>query len=233
MDKLLRSNEETDGKYAIKTIRLPIWLGMGKVNCYLVQSGAGQVLIDTGGSNARKALLRGLVNAGYTPGSLRLVILTHGDFDHCGNAAFLRAMFGVNIGMHPQDAAMVEKGDMFANRKQPNIIIRWLINLFAGLGRSERFTPDIYLKDGASLAPRGLDAKVIHLPGHTRGSIGMLTATGDLFCGDFFENRGAPALNTLMDDREAAAASLAKLERLPVRMVYPGHGRPFELGELG
>jgi len=42
-------------------LRLP--LRMGKVNCYLIRTGAGHVLIDTGGSNARKQLHRELANA--------------------------------------------------------------------------------------------------------------------------------------------------------------------------
>jgi glyoxylase-like metal-dependent hydrolase (beta-lactamase superfamily II) len=60
-------------------------------------------------------------------------------------------------------------------------------------------------------------------------SIGILTAGGDLFCGDLFENTKAPALNSLMDDATAAAASAAKLKGLPIGTVYPGHGQPFAM----
>jgi len=216
----------------INTISLPIFLGMGKVNCYLVHTESGDFLIDTGGANARKALLRGLVKAGYTPGSFKFVILTHGDFDHSGNAAYLRKAFGVKVAIHQEDAGMVEKGDMMASRKQANIIIKAIAPLFTGFGRAERFTPDFFLKDGYGLARRGLDARVIHLPGHSRGSIGILTTSGDLFCGDLFENTKAPRLNALMDDPKAAQDSLAKLEELEIRKVYPGHGDPFEMSEL-
>jgi glyoxylase-like metal-dependent hydrolase (beta-lactamase superfamily II) len=205
---------------------------MGRVNCYLIRTAAGHVLIDTGGSNARKALRGELENAGCTPGSLKLVLLTHGDFDHIGNAAYLRSTFGTRIAMHREDFGMAERGDMFVNRKKPNILIGALIPLFTGFGASERFTPDLLLTDGYDLSQHGLEAKVISLPGHSRGSIGVLIASGELFCGDLFENTKGPALNSLMDDPAAAAASIAHLESLKIGTVYPGHGQPFAMNLL-
>src|SRR5271157_516411 len=68
----------------IQVITLPLPHRMGSVNCYLIQTSTGQYLIDSGGSNARKELHRELEGAGCLPGSLNLVILTHGDFDHIG-----------------------------------------------------------------------------------------------------------------------------------------------------
>jgi hydroxyacylglutathione hydrolase len=199
------------------------------VNCYLLHTDAGFFLIDTGSSSARKQLLKELANAGCIPGSLRLVLLTHGDFDHTGNAAFLRSSFGVKLAMHRADSGMGESGDMFENRKKPNVLIRSLIPLFTGFGRDEQFSPDLLLDDGYDLSPLGLDARVLSLPGHSKGSIGVLTAEGDLFCGDLFENTKGPALNSLMDDPDAAKVSLAVVQTYKIRFIYPGHGEPFAL----
>jgi glyoxylase-like metal-dependent hydrolase (beta-lactamase superfamily II) len=104
--------------------------------------------------------------------------------------------------------------------------------LFTGFGKSRQFTPDVLLEDGADLSQYGLDARVISIPGHSLGSIGILTTGGELFCGDLFENMKGPKLNFIMDDPVAANASLAKLKSLQVKMVYPGHGRPFLMEEL-
>ena len=216
----------------LTTLRLPMPMRMGNVNCYLLRSEAGFFLIDTGSSSARKQLLSELANAGCIPGSLRLVLLTHGDFDHTGNAAFLRSTFGTTLAMHRADSGMGESGDMFENRKKPNVLIRTLIPLFTGFGESERFTPDLLLEDGSDLSPHGLDARVLSLPGHSKGSIGILTAEGDLFCGDLFENTKGPVLNALMDDLESAKVSLAVLESYKIRFVYPGHGEPFAMEQL-
>ncbi len=211
----------------IKILSLPMPFRMGMVNCYLIETAFGYVLIDTGGSNARDELQRELESAGCIPGSLRLILLTHGDFDHIGNAAYLHATFRARIAMHRDDAGMAERGDMFVNRKKPNILIRTLLPRFTGFGAAERFTPDLFLGDGDDLSQYGLEAKVISLPGHSRGSIGILTTSGELFCGDLLENTKGPGLNSLMDDSAAANASLARLESLNIETVYPGHGKPF------
>jgi len=213
----------------INILTFPLPLRLGRVNCYLIHTSSGHVLIDTGGSNARKELRTELESAGCMPGSLNLIILTHGDFDHIGSAAFLRSAYGTSIAMHPADASMAECGDMFVNRKKPIFPIRALVRLFTGFGKSERFTPDILLEEEYDLSQYGLEAKVISLPGHSRGSIGILTVSGDLFCGDLFENTKGPALNSLMDDASAAHDSASSLEGLKIKAVYPGHGQPFAL----
>ena len=38
--------------------------------------------------------------AGCKLGSLKLIVLTHGDFDHTGNAAYLRHKYAIKIAMH-------------------------------------------------------------------------------------------------------------------------------------
>ena len=89
------------------------------------------------------------------------------------------------------------------------------------------------MDDGQALNDFGLDATVLHLPGHTRGSIGILTADGDLFCGDLMDSMmGKPSLEFFIDDMAAAQASLARLRHLKIGTVYPGHGKPFGLDEV-
>jgi hydroxyacylglutathione hydrolase len=214
----------------IKTIRLPLPYRLGTVNCYLVETDAGYVLIDTGGSNKRTELEKELLSAGCQPGNLTLIVLTHGDFDHSGNAAYLRKKFGAKIAMHHDDSGMVERGDMFGNRqKGNNILTRRLVPILFGFGKSERFTPDFYLDEGDDLSDYGFDARVLHIPGHSKGSIGILAAGGDLFCGDLLECTGRPALNSIMDDLAAGNASVESLKSLTINTVYPGHGEPFPM----
>jgi glyoxylase-like metal-dependent hydrolase (beta-lactamase superfamily II) len=202
---------------------------MGRVNCYLIECDTGYVLIDTGGSNSREELVRELDRFGCKPGLLNLIVLTHGDFDHTGNAAYLRLAFGGKIAMGADDVGMAERGDMFVNRKRPNILIQRLIPVFSGFGRSERFTPDLFFAEGDDLSAYGIDARVVSIPGHSQGSIGILTASADLFCGDLLDNTKKPALKSLIDDLATANASLQKLEGLAIRTVYPGHGKPFPM----
>ncbi len=219
----------------ITTITLAMPFRLGTVNCYLVDAGDGHILIDTGSSHARADLEKELAGAGCTPGALKLIVLTHGDFDHTGNCAYLRQTYGARIAMHRGDAGMVERGDMFSNRTSGSPVMKLMAPILPvvfGFPRSNRFTPDLYLEDGADLLEVGFDARVLSLPGHSTGSIGILTAGGDLFCGDLLENHGRPAFGSIMDDPPTGRASVEKLKHLEISTVYPGHGAPFPMARF-
>ncbi len=208
----------------IRIISLFLLFRLGRVNCYLVKEENGCILIDTGCSNRRTYLRKELESSDCRSGQLKIIVLTHGDFDHSGNAAYLRREFNTIIAMHQDDLGMVEFGNMSWNREKSNILVKILAPIVSGFGKSERLKPDIYIDDGDDLSQYGFDARVLHLPGHSNGSIGILTARGDLFCGDLLENTDKPGLNSVLDAPEIAKASLEKLNSLGIRTVYPGHG---------
>ncbi len=212
----------------IETITTPFVLHIA-VNCYLVRLDDGFILIDTALARQCRRVETALERAGCTPGHLKLIVLTHGDFDHCGNAAYLRQKFAASIAMHPDDAGMVENGDMFWNRKQPNPVMKTIFGLFFSLPPASRFQPDVWLREGHDLSAYGFDARVIELPGHSKGNIGLLTAGGDLFCGDLLGNLGQPEKWSLVDDEAAMTASIERLKGLAVQTVYPGHGKSFSM----
>lgn len=212
----------------INTLTTPFIFNVS-VNCYLVRTGDGFILIDTGRTNKRGAIEKQLESAGCQPGNLTLIALTHGDFDHCGNAAYLRKKFGTQIAMHKDDSGMVERGDMLWNRNKQNIFIRIIFKLFFRLSKSDRFKPDLYIDEGYDFSGYGFDAKVLDIPGHSKGSIGILTVSGDLFCGDLLANVDKPEIWSIIDDSVAAHASVEKLKRLQINTVYPGHGQPFPM----
>jgi len=54
-----------------------------------VKTDAGFVLIDSGMSSNRASLERELRDAGCSPDDLKLIVITHGDPDHSGNASYL------------------------------------------------------------------------------------------------------------------------------------------------
>jgi hydroxyacylglutathione hydrolase len=207
----------------IETIRL------GFVNAFLIGAQDGFVLIDSGTAGQWERLERRLTSAGCLPGKLRLVIATHGDFDHTGNCARLQRRYRAPIAMHEADAFMVENGVMVDR------IVRTfsgkLMMLLAKMGNRrtpfDRFKPDVFLADGQEMSAYGLDARVVHIPGHTKGSVGILTDDGSLIAGDTFANMRKPGVSPFIDDPEELNRSIDKLKGLPVRTVYPGHGKPF------
>ena len=71
--------------------------------------------------------------------------------------------------------------------------------------------------------------EVLHVPGHTAGSIALWDAdSGLLFTGD------TAALDDPLyaEDEAAFVASLERLSALPVELVCAGHSRPFGREEL-
>ena len=221
-------NETTSDRINIITFR--------GVNCYLIKTKKDFFLVDSGFSNQRSNIEGVLNSAGVQLGNLRLILLTHGDFDHTGNCAFFRDKYQSKIAMHKADLGMVEQGDLFYSRKSRNIIIRVLVKLMLPLFRmnlrkKDHFTPDIYLEEGDYLSEYGFSAQVVHIPGHSKGSIAFLTSKGELFIGDLLENhkKKGPVKGPLIDDSVEFSTSIDKLKSLPVDTVYPGHGEPFRM----
>jgi glyoxylase-like metal-dependent hydrolase (beta-lactamase superfamily II) len=209
-------------------------------NCFLVKTEGGFVLIDTGVAYRRDALVKQLERAGCEAGGLKLIVLTHGDSDHADNCAYLHREYCAPVGMHPADAHMVERGDMSLGRKaRPDRIMAMgrvigLVGRLMSLLRPppfDRFSPDLLLEDGQSLSLYGLDATIVHLPGHSKGSIGVLTSDGNLFCGDLIYNFFKPNM-VWIDDLPEANASIDRLRALNVGTVYPGHGKAFPWSEF-
>jgi len=206
------------------------------VNCYLIKTTDGYILVDTGYSNQRIKIEKALDGVGVQPGNLTLILLTHGDFDHSGNGAYFREKYQSKIAMHKDDLGMVEHGSLFYSRKSPNIITKLLVKVMLpllrmNLKKKDRFIPDLFLQDGDDLSEYGFNAKVVHIPGHSSGSIGFLTSDGDMFIGDILENseKRGPSKASLIDNSVELDIIIDKLINLPLNIVYPGHGNSFQM----
>jgi glyoxylase-like metal-dependent hydrolase (beta-lactamase superfamily II) len=235
--------QEEDGSVTVGAVE-PATLGSDSVttialsmaNCYLIHSATGFFMVDTGLPNRRADIDRAIATAGCHVGDLRLIILTHGDYDHAGNAAHLRKMHGAKIAMHPEDAPRVRLADWNHGFKQKPDRFLLPFRIMGALmkpGPFDTFEPDDALADGESLAPYGFAGEIVLLPCQTRGSIGVVTPTRDVFCGDLLANIfGGPGLEFFIDDLAAARGSLERLRALSARTIYPGHGKAFDFGRL-
>jgi hydroxyacylglutathione hydrolase len=214
-------------------------LNLGFVNAYLLRGGKGFVLVDTGMEIQRAKLVSELRRSGASPEALQLVILTHGDPDHSGNCAWLQKNFSVKIAVHPDDRDQVETG--VQPERSGGTFLHGALSAAGRIGTRLRgsrppafhpFHPDLDLADGQDLAPFGLEARVLHIPGHTRGSIAILTADGRLIAGDTFSNMFGSHAPPYIQDRAELNASIRRLQELNARRVFPGHGRPFPFHEI-
>jgi glyoxylase-like metal-dependent hydrolase (beta-lactamase superfamily II) len=190
------------------------------VNCYLVKEGDNFILFDTGGhtifdktfTDRREALMNELEKHGCIPGNLKLVILTHGDIDHVANAAYIREQYQTKIAMHVGDLELVESltlEKMMQSFKYRSIVLKITFQIMKNrikkissrfLDDFKPFSPDILVNEGDSLLEYGFNIKILHIPGHTPGSIGALAENGDLIAGDIFINVRKPSIALNADD---------------------------------
>jgi glyoxylase-like metal-dependent hydrolase (beta-lactamase superfamily II) len=106
------------------------------------------------------------------------------------------------------------------------MVVRLILSLFK-FSPVDRFTPDLLIDEGYDLSSHGFDFRVLHIPGHSNGSLGILTPSGDLLCGDLLTHFRQPAPGMGLFDRAEFEATLEKLKQLTITTVYPGHGKPF------
>jgi len=208
-------------------------INLGGINCFLLRSASGFILIDNAVPQKRDNIEAGILAAGYKPEDLQLVILTHGDYDHVSNSTYFRDKYNVKIAMHNDDVGMVENCDMTWNRTKENeyyaLKFRMIsmLSIFFKTGDCKTFSPDLIIDESFDLSEYGSTAKIVCLPGHSKGSIGVLTEDGDLICGDLIYNIFKPEF-LYINDLPDAKDSIERLKTMNIRIVYPGHGNPFE-----
>jgi len=177
-------------------------------NCYLVgcpETKEG-LLIDPGGDAER--ILKKVRRSGL---AVRQVVNTHGHGDHiAANAAVKRAL-GCRILVHEADA------DTITSREAS--LLEWVS------GAEVSPPADRRLVEGDTVGVGTLSFRVLHLPGHTPGGLGLL-GEGVLFTGDtlFAGSVGRTDLPGGSDEalRETLAKKIAPLD--DGLALYPGHG---------
>jgi glyoxylase-like metal-dependent hydrolase (beta-lactamase superfamily II) len=129
------------------------------------------------------------------------ILLTHGHFDHTGAADELRYRLKVPIGMNALDRSMVP------------------------------FEPDMLLKEGDMLKMGRFQIRVIHVPGHSPGSL-CYFVTGALFCGDvlFMGSVGRTDFPGGSHQRLIQGITTKLLPLGDHVRVYPGHGPATTMG---
>lgn len=193
------------------------------VNCYIVSDGDSGVLIDTG----RKKYLDAVISA-CKPYKIKLIVLTHAHCDHAENAAVLSERLDAPIAMHKDDLDLIESNNnqsMSARTFSGKIVLAASLAEFKR-NRMKTFSPSVILKDGDDLSEYGVKAKVIGLPGHTKGSIGIDVDGKELIVGDALMNMFYPTVSMLYNDEKLMLDSAKKITAPGERIIYFGHGKP-------
>ena len=196
----------------------------GTDNCYLVSDGKNAVLFDTAsGANYQQVLDE------CSKYDLKLIVLSHPHFDHAENADALSKKFNIPVAYNEADDGIF---DDYNSQPLYSYGIVGFVVLKASLkvlSQTKVIRPEnrFFVKEGDTLADYGFpDIKVVELPGHSMGSIGLLVAGDAMLVGDALDNWIRPATAHLYTDLEAEKKTVEKIRSFGKRTYYYGHGKP-------
>lgn len=209
----------------------PITLGFG--HCYVIQ-GKGVIMIDGGAPKQAKRFMEAIERLSAKPEEIKLIVITHGHWDHIGSAKDIKEITGAKIAMHQQEKDWLEK----SLKPLPPGVTLWgrifakTMAMFMPLVHIPATDVDVVLGDKElSLAEYGIPGRVIYTPGHSSGSVSVLLETGDAFVGDLAMNkfplRFSPGLPIFAEDLQRVKESWKLLLDQGAETVYPAHGEPF------
>ncbi len=182
-------------------------------NCYIVgDPETSQAIVIDPGDDA-DAILQALGRHGLR---LALTVATHAHFDHIMAAEALRSATGAPFYLHSDDLSLLD----------------WVpasLQLFLGRVKGEVPEVDVVVKDGDLVSVGGTELQILHTPGHSPGSICLLSPDGEkgpvLFSGDTLFAQSVGRTDLPGGDMDQLIGSI-KQRLLPLGdlIVFPGHG---------
>ncbi len=209
---------------------IPLTLKHGFNRVFLLR-GHRFILVDTGSPGCGQEILTRLRQAGVCPEEISLILITHGHFDHWGNARFLKEKLRAPLAVHEADAQRMREGHSgFLRPTCPAGIVYKVCSCLAGRmrGNLRGAEPDLEVEKAFSLRLFGVDGMVIPTPGHTRGSLSVILQSGEAVIGDLlmggFLRSNRPGWPIFAEDIEAARESLERVLEKGTHTLYPSHG---------
>lgn len=161
-------------------------------------------LIDSGVSDSATAIFNYIIENERSVNEIKTLIFTHSHPDHIGSAKIIKEKTNCKVIAHSEEKDWIENIDkQFSDRPVPGFH-----SFVDGSVKINAFVEDgqiLNLEDGLSI-------KIIHTPGHSKGSISLLFEdAGILICGDALL---LPGSLPIYDDVVESVNSIKKLQNL-------------------
>ncbi|OLZ72325.1 MBL fold metallo-hydrolase [Streptomyces amritsarensis] len=215
-----------------KVVPIPV-MGRHNINAYLLL-GRRPVIVDAGTPGSGRRIAAQVAAHGVDPSDVSLIVVTHGHIDHFGSAAELHRLTGAPVAGHAADLGPFRTGrarEPYLPTGRMGRVMARNKNLHL---RVEPFEPGVLITRETDLDDFGVAARIMPTPGHTPGSVSVLTGQGDLVAGDLIANSffglipGRPANPPFHDDPLLNLASLRRMLALNPTRLHVGHGTPLE-----
>ena len=186
--------------------------GIFETNCYLLEAPEGFILFD-----APDGACAWLESRGIAP---RLVLLTHGHYDHIPDLAKIKRRFDCEIGCHRDTVPMISDPEFFRE--------------FGFELEIETAAPDFLIEATPERAFLGLNFEIFEVPGHSPGSLCFFQREAQLLIGgDVLFAGGVGRWDLPGGDGELLFAGI-KEKLFPLGdevTVLAGHGPATTIGE--
>lgn len=190
-----------------------IAVGDYQTNCYLLVNHSSKneaIVIDPGDEPER--ILDCAKKLGAT---IKTILLTHGHFDHIAGVTAIKKATNAPVYIHKLDDELLKNPDLI----RPGM----LLQMSKGLGY-QNDGADFFFEDLQILSFDKIEIKVIHTPGHTKGSCCFVLEDA-VVTGDTLFRSSMGRTDLYGGDEQAIFNSLKKLSALDDSLtVYPGHG---------
>jgi hydroxyacylglutathione hydrolase len=198
----------------------------GRSNSYLICTGNGNILVDTGRKNKKSLLIKNLQKLQIE--KIDWLILTHTHFDHCENAGFFQKNFNCKVVVSEKGGTMAKRGYAFHPRGT-NPVTKAISKLgnqfFLRLSHYQSFVPDHTSDDFFSFSLPGINIDFLVTPGHSDDSMSIIVNNEIALVGDamfgIFKNSIFPPF---ADNQAELVESWGKLLDTECHTFLPGHG---------
>ena len=186
------------------------YVGICWVSAWLITSPNGHVLIDSLYGGFTDQLIENVRRSGHDPKDIKLVVMTHGHFDHAGGAARLKQLLepGTRFAMSAEGWREADESAKQSTGR-PNA---WAMT-----------DKDIVLADGQTLKGGEISIQSFETPGHTMGTVSFAfdVRDGDKTYRAF--TIGGLGLNAIRgpEQVEAFVASLKRIRALTETKAQP------------
>jgi metallo-beta-lactamase class B len=196
------------------------YVGNSWVGAYLIKSSEGLILIDATMQPQVYLVFESIRMLGFDPHDIKLLLLSHAHYDHCGGVRAVLELSGAKLWMAKEDADFIcERPEMILTEGYPYGEIK----------------ADFFYSDSKPIILGDIQIDTIHTPGHTPGTTSFFFDTVDTNgmrsrCGI----HGGVGVNTLSDDfiqeynlpfstRRDYMNSMLKVKDLPVDITLGSH----------